>query len=193
MPTTSTLASSRPRTGARRTTCLVLIALALLLIGTGIGLLVRPDHRLSLSVSDTTRGSGVSATQTRTVLPFARIDLNGRSTVNVHVGGQQAVVVHADDNLIGRVTTEVRDGTLVIAEHGRFSTLSPSRVDVTVPSLESAALSGSGHVNVVDVRTDRFTASDTGSGILTISGAVEQLTASLSGSGSVMLGSPHRP
>jgi hypothetical protein len=190
MPTPSTFRTSRPsrpRTAFQRTACLVLLALAMLLIGTGVGLLVRPDS-VSLSFSTATRGSGVSATQTRTVPPFAGIDLTGLSTVNVRVGGQQAVVVHADDNLIQRVTTEVRDGRLVIAEHGSFSTRSPLRVDVTVPSLGSAALSGSGHVNVAGVRSDQFTASETGSGVLTISGAVEQLTASLSGSGSVLLG-----
>ena len=31
-----------------------------------------------------------------------------------HVGGEQSVVVHADGNLLDRVTTRVRGGKLVI-------------------------------------------------------------------------------
>ena len=61
------------------------------------------------------RGSGVPATQARTVPSFGAIDLTGSSSVTVHVGPRQTVVVHADDNLIDRVTTDVRDGVLVVS------------------------------------------------------------------------------
>ena len=178
---------TRPRTDLRRTSFLVLLALAVLSIGVGVGLLVGPAD-VNLSLFNAGRGSGVSATQARAVPPFTGVELAGASTVNVRVGGEQTVVVHADDDLIHRITTEVRDGTLVIAEHGNFSARSPLHVDVTVPALDHAALSGSGHVTIAGVRADRFTASETGSGVLTVSGAAGALTASLSGSGSVQLG-----
>jgi hypothetical protein len=36
---------------------------------------------------------------------FTSVDLAGANIVVVHVGREQKVVVHADDNLLGRVTT----------------------------------------------------------------------------------------
>ena len=149
-------------------------------------MLVRPAG-LSFSFSDPEHGSGVAATQTRSVAPFTGIYLPGVSTVSVHVGVKQTVVVHADSNLIARVTTDVRNGTLVIAERGNFSNERPVSVEVTVPRLDGVALSGSGHVNVEGARARKFTVRESGSGALTVTGAVEELDTSLSGSGNVQL------
>ena len=59
-------------------------------------------------------GSAVAATQTRSLPPFTGLDLAGDNNVVVEVGAQQSVVVHADRNLLRRVTTPVSAGTLVI-------------------------------------------------------------------------------
>ena len=65
--------------------------------------------------------------------------------MTVRVGGKQSVVVHGDDNLLSRITTRVRAGSLVIGNtSGSFTTKAPMSVDVTVPSLDALALSGSG-------------------------------------------------
>ena len=61
-------------------------------------------------------------------------------------------------------------------------------VDVTVPRLESAVLSGSGIVAVDGVQATQFTVRVPGSGLLTVSGRVDRLDASLAGSGDVRLG-----
>jgi putative autotransporter adhesin-like protein len=82
------------------------------------------------------RGSGVAATQTRALAGFSGLDLAGSSTVTVVVGGEQSVVVHADDNLLGHVTTRVDAGTLVIGSSGSFTTKSPMSVEVSAPSLQ---------------------------------------------------------
>src|SRR5689334_7047026 len=57
-------------------------------------------------------GSGHAATQTRSLPAFDKIDLAGANNVAVRVGPRQSVVVHADDNLLARVETSVRDGRL---------------------------------------------------------------------------------
>jgi hypothetical protein len=44
-------------------------------------------------------------------------------------------VVHADSNLIRRVTTRVMAGTLLIGTTGSFTTKNPMRVEVSVTSL----------------------------------------------------------
>src|SRR5215475_1784510 len=60
------------------------------------------------SSSSTTEGSGVPAAQTRDLPAFDSVELAGSNNVSIRVGEKQAVVVKADDNLLDRVTTEVK-------------------------------------------------------------------------------------
>jgi hypothetical protein len=142
----------------------------------------------SLSFTNGVNGSGVAASQIRTLPSFSAVDLAGVSNITVHVGAMQTVVVRADDNLINSVKTDVRDGVLVVSERGDFSNKLPLRVDVIVPSLDSARLMGSGTINVTGVDARRFTAQLPGSGTLTISGQTRQLDAAIAGSGTMQLG-----
>ncbi len=165
------------------------IALLVVIVAATAFLLGRQDWgSSSLSVTNGVRGSGVLTTQTRSLPSFRAIDLAGGSTITVHVGARQTVVVHADDNLLDRVRTEVRNGVLVVSERGRFATERPVAVEVTVPSLEGARLLGSGAISVDGVHAPRFTARVLGSGMLSIAGTVGKLDASLAGSGAMELG-----
>jgi hypothetical protein len=158
---------------------------AILVLAIGGAAVAVVDHRNGSSSSGT-KGSGVPATRVREVAAFDRVELAGTNNVMIHVGGRQRVVVEADDNLLGRVTTKVRTSTLVIANPpGSFTTRSPMRVDVTVPSLSGLTLSGSGNVVVSGVKADRFDVSLAGSGTLTGSGAATRLDITVPGSGSV--------
>ena len=139
------------------------------------------------SSSPANEGSGVAAIQTRTVAAFHRVDLAGASNVSVTVGGARRVVVRADDNLIRRVTTSVRNGTLVVGTTGSFRTNVPMSVDVTVPALDALTLSGSGLVRVANVAGPALTVRLPGSGLLRASGAVQRLDVTLAGSGDAQL------
>jgi hypothetical protein len=169
----------------RRTTLIMLAALVAL-AGSVVVLLARHDSDSS-SPSGSSRGSGVAAAQTRNVPAFTSVDLAGANNVVIHVGGEQKVVVRADDNLLGRVTTGVRDGRLVIGSTGSFSARSPMRVDIAVPSLDSVTLSGSGVVIVDGLHATTFTVEVPGSGVLRVSGTADRLDATLGGSGDVDL------
>jgi Putative auto-transporter adhesin, head GIN domain len=141
----------------------------------------------SSSSSGTVEGSGVSASQTRALPPFSGVELAGSSVVAITVGGTQSVVVHADDNLIDRVTTRVSDGRLVIGTRGSFKTNASMRVDVTVSKLNLLELSGSGVVDAEKVRAQAFTVALPGSGVVRANGSVERLDISLPGSGDAQL------
>jgi putative autotransporter adhesin-like protein len=133
-------------------------------------------------------GSGVAATQTRALPAFHGIELAGSNTVTVSVGGPQSVVVIADDNLLDRVTTRVKDGRLIIGTApGSFTTRRSMSVDISVPWLDSLELSGSGAVTVAGLRGSRMTMALSGSGIVRASGAVGRLDVRLGGSGEVEL------
>lgn len=164
---------------------ILLAILAFLLGGLTVGLLYHYDVVGSTS-SGTTQGSGVAATQTRDVPSFDSVELAGSNNVAIRVGGTQSVVVRADDNLLGRVTTKVRSGRLVIANtRGSFSTKTPMSVEVTVPKLEALTLSGSGNIVVDGVAAESFRATLPGSGTLTGSGSATRLDVIVGGSGTV--------
>jgi hypothetical protein len=165
----------------------LLVAVVLLAAAVAV-LLLRHDVIPASSGTGGTRGSGVAATETRAVPPFSSVELAGSSIVTIAVGRPRSVVVHADDNLVGHVTTEVASGELVIGNtSGSFTTETPMRVVVSAPSLEAVTLSGSGIVTVEDVEAGSFTVSLPGSGVVRASGGTGRLDVDLAGSGDAQL------
>jgi hypothetical protein len=134
-------------------------------------------------------GSGTAAAQPRHLEAFSSVDLAGSSNVTVRAGGRQSVVVHADDNLLGQVTTQVRATTLVIGTRGSFTTSSPMSVEISVPSLEAVTLSGSGSgaITASNIQGPRLSVRLSGSGVVRASGTVARLDVSLGGSGDAQL------
>jgi Putative auto-transporter adhesin, head GIN domain len=162
--------------------------LALVVVGVTIAIAFAIASNSSTS-SNTVQGSGVHVTESRTVPAFGSVDLAGSNNVFIRVGEEQSVQVYGDDNLIDRVTTDVDATTLVIgSKPGSYSTSSPMRVEVSVPSLRDLTLSGSGTVMVSGVDGRRFTVTISGSGVVRASGTTERLDATVSGSGQAELG-----
>jgi hypothetical protein len=126
-------------------------------------------------------GSGHAVTEHRDLPSFTAVDLAGTNTVIVHVGRAQSVAVTADDNLVDRVTTTVRDGRLVIGDRGSFTTKATMTVVVSVPSLTGVAVraTGTGTVMVDGVAASGFVADLSGDGTLTVSGVAQRVRALL--------------
>ena len=157
----------------------VLAVVVIVAITTGVFRVQQP--------ASSTDGSGVSVTDHREVAPFTSVELAGANTVVIHVGAPLSVAVTGDDNLVGRVTTIVRDGHLVIDDTGSFTTKAPMQVVVSVPSLDSVELGGAGTVTVDGVKNAEFSAELGGDGTLVASGAVQLVTAVLAGHGTLDL------
>jgi Putative auto-transporter adhesin, head GIN domain len=149
------------------------------------------SHSTSSSGTSTgtghTEGSGVVATEQRTVPDFTRVELAGTSTVRVRVGAPKRVVVRGDDNLLPLITTKVADNTLVIGQSGSFNSHRGIEVDVATPSLVGGVLSGAGDFQVTGVRADRFTVEVSGAGALQASGRATRNDVSLTGVGEARL------
>jgi hypothetical protein len=129
------------------------------------------------------RGSGTMATETRDVNGFDEIDLSGSGTVLVAVTGTESLTVEAEDNILSLLTTEVRNGTLVL---GTKQNISPTReivYTITVVSLEAVTVSGSGSVTATNIDADAFNVHISGSGTVIPEGVSESLDLSISGSG----------
>jgi hypothetical protein len=134
-------------------------------------------------------GSGVPATQARSLPPFSGIELTAGNNVIVRVGpARQSVVVHADSNLLGRVTTRVRSGELAIGTTpGNLSARTPMYVAVTVRSLERIVLRGAGNISVSGINSERLTVALPGAGNIDAAGSATKLTVNISGAGNVLL------
>lgn len=133
------------------------------------------------------RGSGVAGSETRDVPTFGGVALAGAADVTVDVGGEQKVVVHADDNLLAIVTTEVEGGMLVVSQSESFDAVTPASVEIGVPSLDALRLSGAGNLTARGHDLQRLAVGLTGAGTLRGSGSVDRLDVLLSGAGDVEL------
>ena len=96
-------------------------------------------------------GSGVARSEPRDLGEFSSIHAEGTATLDVEVKSGRAghmVELTADDNLLGLVATEVRDGVL---EVGPTVSINPStglRLKVSVPALSGIHLEGANHLNL---------------------------------------------
>lgn len=165
-----------------------LTALAALLVAAIlIALLV--DRILVGSSRPAGTGSGVAAKQARSVASFTGLDLTGDNNVIVHVGASRSVIVHADRNLLGRVTTQVRSGNLVIGTTpGNLSPKTPMFVSVSVPSVDALSLKGDGNITVTGINSRRLAVVLPGSGVIHATGTTTQLEVTISGEGTALLG-----
>ena len=133
-------------------------------------------------------GSGVAATQARSLPPFTGVDLAGDNNIIVHVGARQSVIIHADSNLLRRVTTRVRSGRLVVGTTaGNLNPKTPMFVTVSVPSLDALTLQGAGNITATGIDSRSFTAAVPGSGNIHATGTTTRLDVTISGEGTALL------
>ena len=177
--------SLQPGRAHHRSYWMLVALLGLLLGGVAVAMLYHYDV-LGRSSTSVTEGSGVPATQVRHVSEFDRVELAGSNNVLIRVGEKQSVVVNADDNLLDRITTEVRSGELVVGNvAGSFSTRAPTSVEITIPKLTAVSLAGSGNMTVDGLAADSFAVALPGSGTVNGSGTADRLDVSVGGSGLV--------
>lgn len=133
------------------------------------------------------KGSGTLATEVRQVAEFTEVELAGSADVEVTVGGEQKVVVEADDNILPLVETNVVNGRLVIRIKPNNSILTgfTVRVSITMPAMQAALLTGSGNLTVRDLTGEKVELTLSGSGNIVVDGKVTELTAELTGSGNI--------
>lgn len=167
-----------------------LTAVVALLVLTAIGALALVQHGGRHSA---VQGSGIPATQTRSVGEFDGVELAGSNTVAITIGTPRRVVVRADTNLLSHVTTWVRGGRLIIGDTpGSFAAVTPMSVAVTVPSVSDLTLTGSGSISVAGGSTSTLDAVIAGSGNLRAGGlTARDVHAAISGSGSIVVTATH--
>jgi hypothetical protein len=134
----------------------------------------------------TIKGSGNLKTETRVVEKFTAINLSAGGSLEIVQTGEESLEITADDNLLELFTSEVRDGTLYLstAEGKSWSGKGP-RFKVTVRELRKLKVSGVGSVKATNLDTDSLTVSISGAASGRIAGRSDNLSISISGTGSL--------
>lgn len=132
-------------------------------------------------------GSGVVKTEARTVEAFSSIESGGSWAVDVVHGDKATVTVTGDDNIVALLSTTVVDGKLAIKSNSSFSTKVPLVVKVTMPSIASLKVSGSGQSSISDVKATKLGIETSGSGNVSFRGNADDIGVRASGSGQVVL------
>jgi len=138
-------------------------------------------------------GSGKIVSEERFVDDFDSIYVRGEGTVYLTQGEEVSVVVETDDNLVGRVYTEVKGRTLDLRyASGLFGThLRPTQgyiYHITVVDLENVTIEGSAKVFADGVVSERLGLDVTGSGQVDIDDLnAGEVQADITGEGKIKL------
>ncbi|MGL5005732.1 MAG: GIN domain-containing protein, partial [Casimicrobium sp.] len=92
----------------------------------------KAEHRSWGIGLKTTVGSGKSASDTRNVAAFERLDLQDGLVATVRRGSAQSVIVTADDNIVPLVETKVHNNTLIVRIRPNTSLRTKSPIAVAV-------------------------------------------------------------
>jgi len=136
---------------------------------------------------DKVKGSGHVARETRQPGRFHGVSLSVSGSVDVRTGGDEAVTIEADDNMLPLIETVVENGVLQIRAR-KNAQLDPRRLKVTVqaPAIDSLGVAGSGTVRADRLRGDKVALELAGSGSIDAA-AIEAKSVSIevAGSGNV--------
>ncbi len=155
---------------------------------------------------DRVEASSNTVTETRKVASFEGIDVSSAISVTVEDGNYNGQIsVEAPDNIMNRITTEVKNGVLVMKINGTVN-LKNSSIKIKFPhqKLRSFNLSGATNVTVLptqkvekmavdlsgasnlklDVVSNSISVDNSGASSMKISGNVQDLNISVSGASS---------
>jgi hypothetical protein len=137
--------------------------------------------------SDHEDGHGAMRTETRELGAFDSISMQGAARMEITVGPAQSVVVEGRERSVGRVTTQVREGTLYIetrrkdwfvASGGQRLTLK-----IAVPELATLRLEGGNDVRLTGFDGGSSSINATGAAHIEADGRLDTLNVHLAGAG----------
>lgn len=131
------------------------------------------------------QGSGNITSTNRVVGAFTKIELRSSGVINAVVGEEQKVTLTIDDNLHEIIDTRVEGSTLVIEPTSSYSSKNKLSLDIVSPSIDGAAIKGSGKFVISGVESESFNAAISGSGTIDVNGVAATSIGQISGSGTI--------
>jgi hypothetical protein len=137
-----------------------------------------------------TSGNGNVKEEQRSVSDFHGIQIGGGFKAEVTIGPKTSVKVFADENLLPRISTEVRDGDLVVSMNRGESihTSSGLRLVIVTPHFDRAHASGGSTIEAEASRADSFESHSSGGSTINVKGVdADNVTIHASGAARVAL------
>jgi hypothetical protein len=139
----------------------------------------------SIDTGNKLKGSGVNKSEKRSVAPFTALDISCSGSIQVLAQGKESVEISGDDNIVGLITTEVKNDTLYIKTTKEYDSKSKLQIKISVPDLKKFVFAGAGEGNLENVKNNRTEIALTGAGSLNVSGETKEAEITLSGAGSI--------
>ena len=135
-------------------------------------------------------GSGHVITEARNVSDVHAIKVDYPAQILVRQGEEQSVAVEAEDNLLGGLKTEFRNGALEIfyrsTEGRHVNPTKPVRITIVVQDLNDLQLTSAGEVIIEGLKTEELNLSLSGAGNMKLNEiSLQNLSVNLSGAGSM--------
>jgi hypothetical protein len=160
------------------------LALAVALTGVALTALPRSAHAADAIVTAT----GPATTESRSAGEFRAIAVSGGIDLKVRQGGQPAIEVRAEANLLPYLETAVENGTLQVRwkKGSKLRVKDTPQVSVTAVELQSISTAGSSNLAIAPLKTPKLAISLAGSGDVSIDTLqTEELAVSIAGSSDV--------
>ncbi|MGH8560111.1 MAG: head GIN domain-containing protein, partial [Methylococcales bacterium] len=135
--------------------------------------------------SQVVKGSGVSASEQRSVGDFHEVVIHGGLDVDFTRDDHVSVTLSGDDNLLKLITTDVRRGVLHIGSTESYEARIPLLATLTAPSLSALEINGAGDVILHGLKEKTLTLNLNGSGDVEADGSTDELSVRISGSGNM--------
>lgn len=135
-------------------------------------------------------GSGKVVTEERKAADFNRISFNGRGNLIITQTGEESLKIEAEDNIIKLISTEVKKQTLFIGHDKKRGIIRPTKeinIYVSVNDLRSVKLSGSGSIKSAGIKAKELTVTISGSGNADLKVNATQLSSIIAGHGEFKL------
>lgn len=133
-------------------------------------------------------GEGPLTVENRSAASYSELEVNISGDVTIHPGEDLQIRIKAQENLMKVITTRVKGKTLVIGSNQCIRTSDGIKIDLTVPTLRSIKLNGSGSIITRSfLNTDRLDLTINGSGTVAIDVHAVEVEVSINGSGKTIL------
>ena len=139
------------------------------------------------NIINTIKGSGDKKSESRDLPSFTTLQLDGSLDVIISSGERYNCIIEGDDNIVPLVITTVKNQRLHISVEKSYSTKHKLVIHLEVPEIKDIILNGSGDINLKDVTNENLSLVISGSGDITVTGKVKNLTGVIDGSGDLTL------
>ena len=141
----------------------------------------------SCSNNNCITGEGSYSSKEYNLSPFSGVSVAGDADVFITKDSIQSVRIEAQGNVLNALNVAVRGNKLVIGEDNCFRKISRMKVYISTPTFNEMIASGSIHVYSPDLFSSNvFKAVLSGTGEMNLNLNVQELHASISGSGDIV-------